>query len=182
MLTRPMPRSAWVLGRFSAYVLVATAILGTSLFLTFAAATALADFGFDADGVEKLATYALAMFMALLANGALALFLGAVELGFSRGLGAATCVISFPLAMGAIYVGLLNKHGRPSLTPEQYGRMVVPAMVSAGSAIGAAKAAIDDHLILSAVLCGVAVLSAKALARALRLAQRELPNEPSQRG
>lgn len=111
----------------------------------------------------------------------LASFLGAVELGFSRGLAAATCAISFPLFMGAIYVGLLNKHGRPSLTPEQYGRMVAPAIVSAGSAIGAAKAAIDAHLIFSALLCGVAVLSSMALGRAVRRARRELPNEPSQR-
>jgi len=78
MLTRPMPRSAWVLGRFAAYVLVTTAILGTSLFLTFAASTALADLSFDRDGLEKLLTYEFAMLLALLANGALALFLGAV--------------------------------------------------------------------------------------------------------
>ncbi len=103
----------------------------------------------------------------------LGFFLGALELGFSRSLAAATFVISFPLLMGAIYVGLLNKHGRPSLTPEQYGRMVAPAMVSAGSAIAAAKAAMDDHLISSALLCGVAVLSGWALARAVRVARRE---------
>lgn len=79
MLTRPMPRSAWILGRFVAYVLISTAILGTSMMLTFGASTALAGLAFDADGMEKLVTYEFATFMALLANGALALFLGAVS-------------------------------------------------------------------------------------------------------
>ncbi|MCF6285580.1 MAG: ABC transporter permease [Candidatus Hydrogenedentes bacterium] len=78
MLTRPMPRSAWVLGRFGSYLLVSATLLGTSIFLTFAASTALADLNFNRDGLEKLGTYEFAMVMALLANGALALFLGAV--------------------------------------------------------------------------------------------------------
>ena len=43
MLTRPMPRSAWVLGRFGAYLMVSTAILGTSMLLTFGASTALSE-------------------------------------------------------------------------------------------------------------------------------------------
>lgn len=78
MLTRPMPRSAWVLGRFVAYLLVTSAILGASLFLTFAASCALPGLGFDGDGFWRLATHEFAMVMALAANGAFALFLGAV--------------------------------------------------------------------------------------------------------
>ncbi|MBX3177802.1 MAG: ABC transporter permease [Candidatus Hydrogenedentes bacterium] len=78
MLTRPMPRSAWVLGRYAAYLLVSGAILGSSLFLTFAASTALPDLAFDSDGLGRLAANEFAMFMALAANGAFALFLGAV--------------------------------------------------------------------------------------------------------
>src|SRR5690606_37581348 len=49
-----------------------------SIFLTFAASTALPDLGFNGDGLWRLLTYEFAMFMALAANGALALFLGAV--------------------------------------------------------------------------------------------------------
>lgn len=78
MLTRPMPRSAWVMGRFTAYMGVTTVILGTSLFLTFAASSALADLSFNRDGLWRLATHEFAMFMALMANGALALLLGAI--------------------------------------------------------------------------------------------------------
>tara|TARA_R110001592_G_scaffold219362_3_gene473512 strand:+ start:64 stop:954 length:891 start_codon:yes stop_codon:yes gene_type:complete len=78
MLTRPMPRSAWVLGRFTAYLGVSTGILGLSLLLTFCASTALADLSFDRDGLEKLIASEFVVFMALFANGALALFLGAV--------------------------------------------------------------------------------------------------------
>ena len=78
MLTRPMPRSAWVLGRFTAYLSVTSVILGTSLFLTFAASTALADLAFDRNGLWRLAAHEFAMVMALMANGALALMLGAL--------------------------------------------------------------------------------------------------------
>lgn len=79
MLTRPMPRSAWVLGRFAAYLLVTATILGGSIFLTYAASTALPDLSFDANGIERLVTYEATMFLALMANGAFALFLGAVS-------------------------------------------------------------------------------------------------------
>lgn len=78
MLTRPMPRSAWVFGRFTAYLSVTSIILGTSLFLTFAASTALADLSFNRDGLWRLTTHEFAMIMALMANGALALLLGAI--------------------------------------------------------------------------------------------------------
>lgn len=78
MLTRPMPRSAWVLGRYTAYLLVTSIILGVSMLLTFAACTALADLSFNADGIERLASYEVAVVLALAANGAFALFLGAV--------------------------------------------------------------------------------------------------------
>lgn len=78
MLTRPMPRSAWVLGRFTAYQMVTTIILGVSMLLTFAASTALADLAFDRGGLWRLGTHEFAMFMALMANGALALLLGAL--------------------------------------------------------------------------------------------------------
>ena len=77
MLTRPMPRSAWVLGRFASYMIVSSIILGSSLFLTFAAATPMDKLAFDAEGLEYLLHYEFAMVMGLLANGALALFLGA---------------------------------------------------------------------------------------------------------
>ncbi len=78
MLTRPMPRSAWVLGRFTAYMGVTSLILGASMFLTFAASTALDKLTFNGDGLWRLATHEFAMVMALMANGALALLLGAL--------------------------------------------------------------------------------------------------------
>jgi len=78
MLTRPMPRSAWIIGRYVAYLMVTSSILGGSIFLTFAASTALPDLAFDGDGLWRLATHEGAMVMALAANGAFALFLGAV--------------------------------------------------------------------------------------------------------
>lgn len=78
ILTRPMPRSAWVLGRFIAYLFVASLILLISAFLTFAASslhsnlslTSLAD-------IKLFCHYCAVMILGLLAYGAFAVFLGA---------------------------------------------------------------------------------------------------------
>jgi len=77
VLTRPQPRSTWVLGRFIAYMVVASTTLFGSILLTFAGCTALTGLHFDADGLTLLAEYSLVAFMALLTYGALAAFLGA---------------------------------------------------------------------------------------------------------
>ena len=77
VLTRPMARSAWVLGKFVAYVLVAYSILLVSLAMNFAACTALADFGFNAADLGVLAHYSGIAFLGLLAYGAVSVFLGA---------------------------------------------------------------------------------------------------------
>jgi ABC-2 type transport system permease protein len=76
-LTRPMPRSALVLGRFCAYTLLAASILIASAVLTFAAAASLGRLAFDRAGLIVLAQYLGVMIAAIIAYGAAALFLGA---------------------------------------------------------------------------------------------------------
>lgn len=76
-LTRPIPRSAWVLGRYTAYAIVATAILWISHAVTFAACTTLEGLGFALDDLRLAAHYAAVGCASLLATGALAMFLGA---------------------------------------------------------------------------------------------------------
>jgi ABC-type transport system involved in multi-copper enzyme maturation permease subunit len=77
VLTRPMPRSAWVLGRYIAYLLVTTVILMTSVFLTFTASTSLSKLAFVPTDLALLAHYCGVVFMSLLASGTVAMFLGA---------------------------------------------------------------------------------------------------------
>lgn len=78
VLTRPQPRSAWMLGRFSAYMLVAGLTLSASIGLCFLACTALA--GIHADNVDDLlllAQYVGVGIVALVSYGALSALLGA---------------------------------------------------------------------------------------------------------
>ena len=76
MLTRPTFRSAWVFGRFLSYLLVSAFVLLLSIFLTFAACTALDKLGFDKVGITLLLHYSGVAFMALVGYGSVTIFLG----------------------------------------------------------------------------------------------------------
>jgi len=78
ILTRPISRAAWVVGRFGAYFVVSAGILLMSMFLTFAACTALDEFGFTQPDLVLMLHYLGVAAMALLAYGAVSIFLGAV--------------------------------------------------------------------------------------------------------
>lgn len=78
ILTRPIPRSAWVLGRFLAYLGVSFAILGLSSVMTFAASSTLAKLTLtNPEDLKLLIHYLGVMLAALAAYGGLAVFLGA---------------------------------------------------------------------------------------------------------
>ncbi len=78
ILTRPIPRSAWVLGRFTAYMIVASTILVVSAILTFLAASAHENLHWsNPTDMKLLLHYSGVMVLALLAYGAFAVFLGA---------------------------------------------------------------------------------------------------------
>jgi len=76
-LTRPTPRSAWVLGRFLAYYVVTSMLLTASIALTFVASTALPGIGINVSDVLLMLHYCGVALMAVMAYGALALLLGA---------------------------------------------------------------------------------------------------------
>jgi len=78
LLSRPAPRSAMVLGKFLAFVMLSTCIMAPSLMLTFAACTLLGDLAFDAEGIKLLAHYTGVMIAALGGYGALCMLLGAL--------------------------------------------------------------------------------------------------------
>lgn len=78
ILTRPAPRSAWVLGRFLAYMMVAVTVLLSSAWLTFAASTAHAELSLtNRTDLYLLLHYSGVMVLGLLAYGGFAVFLGA---------------------------------------------------------------------------------------------------------
>jgi len=78
ILTRPVPRSAWVIGRFTAFMIVSSIILLTSAILTFAASSVHEKLSItNPIDLALLAHYLGVMVMALLAYGAFAVFLGA---------------------------------------------------------------------------------------------------------
>jgi len=78
LLTRPIPRSAIVFGRFLGYVLVTSVILLTAMALIYAACTSLGGFGFSRQSVLLLAHYGAVGVAALVSYGAVALCLGAL--------------------------------------------------------------------------------------------------------
>ncbi|HNZ48753.1 MAG TPA: ABC transporter permease [Candidatus Hydrogenedentes bacterium] len=78
ILTRPMPRSAWVLGRFCAYIFVASLILISSAVLTFAASCVHSNLSLMSAGdIKLLLHYCGVMVLGLFAYGAFSVFLGA---------------------------------------------------------------------------------------------------------
>ncbi len=78
VLTRPIPRSAWVAGKYLAFTVVSTGVLIPSILLTFFACIALGGFSFSAATVQLLLHYEAVVVMAVLGYGALCIFLGAL--------------------------------------------------------------------------------------------------------
>ncbi len=78
ILTRPIPRSAWVFGRFLAFMIVASFIMVCSCALTFVASTTHADLSLTSSTDLKLLLHYLGVILlALPAYGGIAVFLGA---------------------------------------------------------------------------------------------------------
>lgn len=79
ILTRPTPRSAWVFGKFLAYLIVTGSILLISIVLTYAACTTLTGFSINTITLGILMQYGFVALLALLGNGAVATFIGALS-------------------------------------------------------------------------------------------------------
>lgn len=76
LLTRPVPRSAWILGRFLAFYVVCSILICISASLVFAACRPLANFDFTPDKINLLLHFAAVLTLGIMAYGALCLFLG----------------------------------------------------------------------------------------------------------
>lgn len=78
ILTRPVPRSAWVLGKFLGYLAGTWTLLAASMFCTFLACTRLTDFDLKADDVTLFGHFALVLLASLGAYGAFGMLTGAL--------------------------------------------------------------------------------------------------------
>lgn len=78
VLTRPIPRSAWVIGKFLGYWAGASIMLVGSLALTFLVCTGLHEFPINGANLRLFAEFAFPVIMGLGGYGAVTLFLGAV--------------------------------------------------------------------------------------------------------
>jgi len=78
VLTRPIPRSAWVVGKFLAYWLVTALLMVLPLLLAFAICLSLEDFSASPSNVRLLLEYCAIAAMAVFAYGALSMFFGAL--------------------------------------------------------------------------------------------------------
>lgn len=76
ILTRPLPRSAWIIGRFLAYVFLCSLMLCISAALVFAGCHSLANLSFTVAQVLRLVQYFGVLILAIVAYGSLCLFLG----------------------------------------------------------------------------------------------------------
>lgn len=104
ILTRPIPRFTWVLGKFGAYVAISSGVLLPAIILNFAACTTLKDFGFSPANLVLLAHYCGLGAIGLAAYGAFAIFLGAT--------------VKRPIVIGIIF-----------LIPWQRFATVIPGMI-----------------------------------------------------
>ncbi|MFP6582191.1 MAG: ABC transporter permease [Candidatus Hydrogenedentota bacterium] len=77
ILTRPLPRSAWVIGRFLAYMMTSSGIMGISLALLFGSCTTLQNFGFESENIRLVTHFWVTTMFGLLGYGSLTMFLGA---------------------------------------------------------------------------------------------------------
>lgn len=78
LLVRPAPRSALVLGRFLAFLILGTSLFIPAIFLIFAACTALGNLSFSWPSLKLMLHYDGVLIMALLGYGPLCMLFGAL--------------------------------------------------------------------------------------------------------
>jgi len=78
LMTRPIPRSALVLGKYGAFLIVSVSIIVSSTVLTFAASTALSGLSFSGNHLTLLLEYIGVELLALIGYGAFSMLLGAM--------------------------------------------------------------------------------------------------------
>lgn len=123
MLTRPMPRSAWVLGRYLAYVVVTSFIIIASILLTFTAASSLDGLGLNQNDLMLTAHYCGVAIMAVAGYGAVAMWLGAAT---RRPIVYGVLLLYFWQGLAMIVPGLVD-----FLTIKKYTDAMLPVLARA---------------------------------------------------
>jgi ABC-type Na+ efflux pump permease subunit len=122
LLTRPMPRSAWVVGKYLAFLVVSAALLVSSILLCFCACIALGGLSISASSVKLLLHYEGVAVMALMGYGAVCLFLGAL---FKRPVIVGVVVLFAWQRLAMAIPGLID-----FFTIEKYVRAMLPKLAT----------------------------------------------------
>ncbi len=165
LLTRPVPRSAMVLGRFASLLVIAAGLIVPGVFLTFAACTALGNFAFSGANLRLMLHYDGALLMGLLGYGAFCTWLGAF---FKRPIITGVMALFFWQRLALYVPGLID-----FFTIEKYVVALLPPLAEAREApmlrtalaeyqkklflVGATKSAIA-LLVIASVLILLTVL------------------------
>jgi ABC-2 type transport system permease protein len=135
ILTRPIPRSAWVGGKFLAYSIFATTLLVLPVVLAFTLCLSLEGLTLSRSSLELLFHYLAVMAMAVMSYGAVCTFLGAL--------------VKHPIVLGLVVIfgwqriALLLPGVVDFLTVEKYVMALLPEVDG-----GRRKAAIDVVLMV----------------------------------
>lgn len=128
ILTRPIPRAAWVVGRFLAYLVVAPAIIGASMTAVYFACGLLE--GYDwAGNAQRLVQYSAIAFMAAMAYGATCMLFGAY---FRRPIITGLIFVFGWQRLSMIAPGLID-----FFTVDKYVRMLMPTVGTLDSPVSA---------------------------------------------
>jgi len=120
VLTRPIPRSALVGGKYLAFMMISTAIMLPAIVLTFAACTVLGGISFSGAGTTLLAHYCGVTVMSLLGYGALCMLFGAL---FKRPI-----IVGVVAIFGWQRVALFVPGFIDFFTIEKYVQMLLPRL------------------------------------------------------
>jgi len=122
LLTRPIPKSAWVVGKFLAFLAVSAVLILSSILLCFCACIALGGLSVSASSVKLLLHYQGVAVMALMGYGAVCLFLGAL---FKRPVIVGVIVLFAWQRLAMTIPGLID-----FFTIEKYVRAMLPTLAT----------------------------------------------------
>ena len=122
IMTRPMPRSAWIVGKYLAFMIITLSIMIPAVFLLFCSCITLADFSFTTPYIMLMLHYELVIAIALMGYGAFCMFLGAL---FKRPVIVGVCLLFGWQQLAMRIPGLIR-----FFTIEKYVREILPKLAT----------------------------------------------------
>ena len=153
VLTRPIPRSALVLGKYAAFMAISTTVMLPAIVLTFAACTALGGISFSASGISLLAHYCGVAIMSLAGYGAVCMMFGTL---FKRPIIVGVVTIFGWQRLAMFVPGFID-----FFTIEKYVKMLLPKLATGRENVVMRAAMIEFHkkvFLISASKAFVALL------------------------